>query len=180
MCAWDGAGTHIHARANPAVNVKRVATHRCTYNVHDGIYRPDLVEVNRLDRNTVNACLRFSEQFERADGRLAGDIGDVGVFQQVSDDRQRSAMRMLVAMVRIRPVVAYMARMRLSLGRMGVPVSVRGCSAMTVRVLASSILNKLIAPFHHYIHFGRAYTAAIGAGNAQLRPELQRTHRFLQ
>ena len=48
------------------VHTEQLDPNASTHNVHDGIHRADLMEVNLLQRNPVNLCFRFTDTTEHA------------------------------------------------------------------------------------------------------------------
>jgi len=72
MRAFHRATTDIEARANYLVYTESFGPHSSANNIHDGINRTDLVEVNGLHRHIMNLRLSRAEGVKDRDRSILG------------------------------------------------------------------------------------------------------------
>ncbi len=110
--ATHGAASNVELRRHPAIDAKRRGACGCANDVHDGVDRADLVKVDLLNGNGMNAGFGFAEQLKGARSAVLHHLGKRSGTDDAKNGRERTMMRVLL-IVRVRAFMGMRMRMRL-------------------------------------------------------------------
>ena len=88
MRALDHAAAHIHGGNMPLLYAEVLDARARAHNIRDRVDRPNLVEVNLLDRDIVNFRLGRAEKLKRLDSAAFHPFRERGFADELADHRQ--------------------------------------------------------------------------------------------
>jgi hypothetical protein len=94
--AKHGAAADIERRSHPAIDAQRGGTCGCANDVHDGIDRANLVKVDLLNGNGMNAGFGFAQQLKGPCGAVLYHVAQRRRPDDAKNVRERTMMGVLV------------------------------------------------------------------------------------
>lgn len=99
MGAIDPSTAFVKSRHIDRLHPECLQSHTRTNNVRNGIESTYLVEVNVLDRHSVNLALRFRDALEDSKGMFFHEWGEIAFFEHLSDFTMCASMHVFVLVV---------------------------------------------------------------------------------